>query len=411
MGEKNVSIRRLEAAAGKCRDNLHAAYFNPYSPNCARPNLPASAEEDVYHMSDAILADPIKPENTPDLGLSQAHRLHHFLSQQKGETPETPDLSGHMAELDELGVPIVGAEFHLSEDQEIKGLERNLFVLNMAQYQPCSKIPMSKDDEGLMEVRMNPSYFPVTIANWELMKNLLPLDETSFFLPITPVPKSNRELNDIKSLLNIVYASHYEVEAERRFTPSQKTLERILIGLVGAGAGGAVSIITGLVVGVDTPPNHMFTSGWTALFASMTGTAILAHTTRINGEPAIGEHYFGLTQTLKNGEYTLHNILRDVNGRVPSADQHKYQLNLYPGYGKVFPEQAYYASMAYTAPEILDTVRKRTGTVGLKKASEMKPEKMRSILDEVNDQILENPTSRRATEIGQEIRDAFSLAT
>ena len=101
----------------------------------------------------------------------------------------------------------------------------------------------------------------------------------------------------------------------------------------------------------------------------------------------------------------LTGVGREINGTIPKIGKDQYQLNLYSGFGKVFPEQAYYLSMAYLAPEILKTVREKAGVVSLRKASKMDPEEIGDILSGINAQILENRNARRATEIGQEIRD------
>ena len=120
-------------------------------------------------------------------------------------------------------------------------------------------------------------------------------------------------------------------------------------------------------------------------------------------------HYLGQTQILENGRYNLLESVREINGKIPEENKDKYQLNLYPGFGKVFLELAYYLSMAYIAPEILETVREKASIVSLREASKMPPEDIKDVLTTINSQILENRDARRATEIGQEIRELTSL--
>ena len=100
---------------------------------------------------------------------------------------------------------------------------------------------------------------------------------------------------------------------------------------------------------------------------------------------------------------------REINGDIPKQEKDKYQLNLYAGFGNVFPEQAYYISMSYIAPEILDTVREKAGVVNLEKASKMHSEEIKDILTTINNQILENKKARKATKINQEIKELVSL--
>jgi len=377
----STGLEKLKRCAGKhCREHVEAAY------NVLEvKSTDSSLEKEVYFMSDSIMHDPIKPKRTPDLGLSQAYRLHRFLD--ASQTPNNRDLVDYLNELNELGLPVIGAEFHLPRNERVKRLEEKLLILNMSQYQDGSSIPLSRREGDLAEIRMNPSYFPVTMVNWELMRRLVPIDKTSFFLSTTPIPENNRQLEGIKSLANIIYASQYEIPGERSYTWLKKSSASVVVGAGVVGAIGAGAVGAGAV-------------GTVAV-----GTVVAAGAV----SPSLGEHYMGQTQILTDGEYRLTDVSREINGEIPGNGRGEYQLNLYPGFGKVFPEQAYYLSMAYLAPEVLETVRENEGIVGLRRASKMHPKNIRDILTTINTQILENDRTRRATEIGQKIRELTSL--
>ena len=387
----SAGLEKLKRCAGEyCRKNVEAAY------NAMEvKSTDSSLEEEVYSMSDSIMHDPIKPKRTPDLGFSQAYRLHRFLDE--SQTIDKRDLVNYLNELDELGLPVIGTEFHLPRNEEVERLEEKLFILNMSQYQNGSLIPLSRREGNLVEIRMNPSYFPVTMANWELMRRLVPIDKTSFFLSMTPIPENNRQLEDMKSLANIIYASQYEICIERNYT----RLKKRVVGVGATGGGGAAAVVSAAVVSAAVVS--------AAVVSAAAGIAVGAAVAVAVDSPFLGEHYLGLTQILTNGEYRLTDISRKINGRIPENKQREYQLNLYSGFGKVFPEQAYYLSMAYLAPEILGTVRDKAGKVDIRKASKMNPKEIKDVLTTINAQILENDKARRATEIGQKTRKLISL--
>jgi len=185
----------LIASAGmdceKCVETALKKYWGKF---------PDALKKNVYSMSSSIFRDPVNPRNIEDLGLSQAYRLYGSLNQSK----KLPDVS--LEGLSEL--PTIGAEFHFNE--ELEGIYEKLLFLNMAQYHKDSDITLSGRSEGVIEVRTNPSYYPVTVANWDLMKKMVPLDDVYFSLTVTPLPEDTKKLNQLKSLTNIIYADHYD---------------------------------------------------------------------------------------------------------------------------------------------------------------------------------------------------------
>src|SRR3989344_3638715 len=136
----------------------------------------------VYHMADAIKEDPIVAVGTEDLGLSQLARLRNFGSNARpGVGKEFPDIAGDMEEF--CGFPTVGAEFHFPLDAPKKYSDfwERLAILNMSMHHRGNYVQFSRNDQGVIEVRMNPSIYPVTVANWMHMKVLLPELERSYF--------------------------------------------------------------------------------------------------------------------------------------------------------------------------------------------------------------------------------------
>lgn len=173
----------------------------------------------VFLMGEAIKDDPIEPLDTKDLGLSQVARLRNFISTVRAGDPQ-PFASVEEYIADFEGFPTVGAEFHLpmSAADEFPNLWQRLALLNMSQYQLGSYIQLSRNDREVIEVRMNPSIYPVTIANWRHMLGILPeLNQTFFTATI------NRSTNydfrwryerslikDLRAIGLLTYASIFE---------------------------------------------------------------------------------------------------------------------------------------------------------------------------------------------------------
>jgi hypothetical protein len=172
----------------------------------------------TYAMSEAIKEDPIKPVNTQDLGLSQVARLRSFLDKIQGNSSrELPKIDDYMKALD--GFPTVGAEFHFPPDAADKypNFWKRLAILNMSQYQRGSYIQLSRKDSNVIEIRMNPSTYPVTIANWNHLRLLLPEINQAFFTATINRKEKDFSWSDDRDLLNnlraigmLTYAALFE---------------------------------------------------------------------------------------------------------------------------------------------------------------------------------------------------------
>jgi hypothetical protein len=246
----------------------------------------------TYEMSEAIKADPVDPHDTSDLGISQVARLSAFWERiNKQPVDEFPDLSEDMRLLD--GFPTVGAEFHLplQAAQEQSNLWKRLALLNMSQYQRGSSIQMSRNDRDVIEVRMNPSVYPVTIANWLHIMRIVPEIRSAFFTITLNRPEkdfSGENQNDafliekLRTLGLLTYAITYDS------VPRQKKTEEV----------------------------------------------------------NFGTHYLGQTVRNSDGNFLFSgqwNRNKDSNG----------QMGIYVGFGKNLPFLAYYMSMALANPGIL----------------------------------------------------------
>lgn len=144
--------------------------------------------EKIFHMSEALEANPVRPKTTEDLGLSQVTTLKHF---HEGILPK--DIDPYRIALS--GFPTVGAEFHLplSTTTNNPDLWWKLALLNMSQHNSRSYVQFSRNDRGVIEIRMNPSSYPVTIANWEHLRMIVPELDSAFFT--VTVNRNNSEGN------------------------------------------------------------------------------------------------------------------------------------------------------------------------------------------------------------------------
>lgn len=116
--------------------------------------------------------------------------------------------------------PTIGGEFHITLDEEMYDtFWQRIAYLNMSQYQEKSQIPFSKTDHGLIEVRMNPSIYPVAISTWVAVRRILPEMNISYFTvtlgkrddDLDLFSEESRDLvGSLKTLANIIYAAVFK---------------------------------------------------------------------------------------------------------------------------------------------------------------------------------------------------------
>jgi len=250
----------------------------------------------VYFMGESVRKDSIKPQETKDLGISQVARLTAFESLIQEKEPETfPDLSPYYEAFE--GFPTVGAEFHfpVSTVQDDPGFWDRLMILNMSQYQRGSYIQLSRNDRNIIEIRMNPSIYPVTIANWQHMKLLLPeLGQAFFTATINRTTSSDfswgtdkEVLNKLKAIGMLSYANTFET------IPRKGKAEEI----------------------------------------------------------NFGEVYLGQTVKMKEGTYKF-------TGNWISGESGNGQMAIYTGFGPNFPDLMYYPTMVLADPNIVGSKMK-----------------------------------------------------
>lgn len=253
----------------------------------------------VYHMASSIEEDPITPHDTRDLGLSQIARLRAFIGKYRGERYQPlPDITEYQTAFSEF--PTVGAEFHfpLESPSKYPNFWKRLALLNMSQYQRGSYIQLSRNDRGVIEVRMNPSIYPVTIANWNHIRLLLPEINQAFFT--ATINKSKKADFNWKS------------------THDQTTLSSLrTLGML----------------------------SYASLFRD-------APSLSTSGEINFGNVYLGQTVKIHGGEYHF-------TGNWGAGQEGQYgQLGIYTGFGDNLPYLAYYLSMALADPNILRFIPK-----------------------------------------------------
>lgn len=254
-----------------------------------------SLEEDthfvgnVYHMAEAIREDPISVQETRDLGLSQVARLRAFTSKIQGEENSPfPDIREYEAVFE--GFPTVGAEFHfpIAAAKEYPNFWQRLALLNMSQYQRGSYVQFCRNDQGVIEVRMNPSIYPIAIATWNYMRFLLPEPNQSFFTVTINRPDENFNWSGNNKLLNSL---------------------RALGLLTYAGVFGSIPKM-GKSEQID-----------------------------------FGQVYLGQTVKMHDGNY-------ESDGNWMAGEGLHGQFALHIGYGDIFPHLAYYLSMALADPDV-----------------------------------------------------------
>ncbi len=252
----------------------------------------------VYHMAEAVSEDHIDPLATEDLGLSQVARLRSFFDKiDRQDKRPFPNIKEEMAAFE--GFPTVGAEFHFQPEiaEQVPDFWKKLALLNMSAYQKKSYVQTSRNDRGVIEVRMNPSIYPVTIANWSHMKRLLPeLDKAFFTITI------NRQ-------------------EETDFTWESKTDRRALGNLRGLG----FLIYAGMFENVPERGS--------------------------SEEIDFGAIYLGQTVKVIGKEYKFTGLWGGNRGRHG-------QLGIYAGYGENLPYLAYYLSMGLADPRTLSAFEK-----------------------------------------------------
>lgn len=215
----------------------------------------------------------------------------------------------------------------------------------MSQYQRGSYIQFSRDDRGIIEVRMNPSSYPVTVANWNHIRNILPeLNETFFTITF------NRKAID---------GDFYRIHGgDEEFIQRIKTI-------------GLMSYATKF----ESTPKQ--SGGDEVNF----GTTYLGQTVRMND----GEFAFTGAFSRKGGSYG--------------------QIGLYTGFGDNLDYLSYYPSMALLKPEILQSIDERfwAKVRRLGDALSLPPGVRRDFFGTLQRRIDRDPKLRTASEAGQRI--------
>lgn len=300
-------------------------------------------KDSIYHMAEAIEEDPITVLTTEDLGMSQAARLRLFFKkrQKDGNEIVIHDIN------DFTGFPTIGAEFHIPKTQEInETFWQRVALLNIAQYQSGSYVPFSRTDEGLIEIRMNPSIYPVAIANWKLMLLLLPELKRSYFTISINRPQADFLIETDIDLITFLHNL-------------------------------AVVDYAGLfrdVPQVDTPHQVKF-----------------------------GDWYLGQTVKVSNGHFEL-------SGNWSGNVGHEGQLNICAGYGDLFPNLAFYLSMALAEPSLTKYLERRVGIIGgsnIKNAVMVNEGNIKRLFVSLNNLIRNTRSLNQAAQSGLKIIEEF----
>lgn len=259
----------------------------------------------VSLMADAVSRDPIIPTKTVDLGLSQVARLRDFNGSIYDEPASPlPDISDDLKVYEHF--PTIGAEFHFPVDTSKKrpNFWQRLALLNMSQYQRGSYIQLSRNDKDVIEVRMNPSVYPVTVANWSRMMSILPELQSAFFT---------------LTLNRTTKAGDFNWNADQD----------------------------------------------TSMLRKLKGIGLLCYAGLCQSIPKIGERaeidfgtlYLGQTVRKSDQQYEFSG---HWGGRTLFGARGDHgQIGLYTGFGDMFPDLAHYTGMVLAAPQLLKYINKK----------------------------------------------------
>ncbi len=193
-------------------------------------------KRDVYFMGETIEEDRVAPRHINDLGISQTARLWQFLNKSSGSHsygfPDFAEYFGseYFSVFD--GFPTIGAEFHSIPPNSPSGslrILRRLVPLNMSQYQRGSFIPFSRIDKGVLEIRMNPSLYPFTVANWNLMRQTVPDVNNQYFTVCIGKEEDFERASHVNTIIpplislgNIIYSLFFTTAPEDAFEGEYK---------------------------------------------------------------------------------------------------------------------------------------------------------------------------------------------
>lgn len=299
----------------------------------------------VYNMAEAIRQDPVSLSNTEDLGISQVSRLHNFLSGSRFD----PELTSDIDKLKEdfADFPTVGAEFHFKPSilEERPTFLQRLAILNMSQYQRGSYIQLSRNDRGIIEVRMNPSLYPITISDWEHMRRVLPeLNQAYFTITL------NRKDKDFS----------WSDDNDAEFLKSINAL-----GLL---------IYSGLFDYVQPEKDEI----------------------------EFGTIYLGQTVRFGDGDFKF-------TGNWGGKTGDKGQIGLYVGFGNKLPHLASYLSMAMAEPNIFRQFHRRiSGISSLNDALNLSSNDRQNIFMSILYYVASSERLRKAAESGKQIIEKLS---
>lgn len=305
----------------------------------------------IYHMAEAVDEDPIVPEQTEDLGISQVARIRRFWDKSVGlKERKLPDLEEYNKAFS--GFPTVGAEFHFplsaqSDQINHPNLWQRLAILNMSQYQPGSYVQFSRNDRDVIEVRMNPSFYPITIANWNQIRLLLPEINQAFFT---------------------------------------MTFNRKGSNAIGEG---------GNFYWRDENDNNLLRDLRALGMLTYAGTFENVPRSESRGEIGFGKVYLGQTVKLNEGKF-------DFSGLWGISEGNYGQLGIYAGFGDNFPPLAYYGSMALTDPSVMQLLSSYNVTT-LEDALNVSPADRQRAFASLQGRVEKNKNLSRAFDAGNRI--------
>lgn len=306
-------------------------------------------DKSVFLMAEAIEEDSVLPIETRDLGLSQANRLISFLGK-IGTVKSSEAVDIWPYENDFENFPTAGAEFHLPPNaRKFDNFWERLAILNMSQFQQESYVQFSRNDREVIEIRMNPSIYPVTIGNWEYIRLLVPEINSAYFH--VTINRNDQNFDDNRE-------EDYKITRELR------------------------------------------------------ALGLLVYATAFNNKPRtvkedelnFGQLYVGQTVRVKDGSYKYEG---NWSGKDVGS---KGQFSIYAGYADNLPYLAYYLSMALARPSILKSVRRHhiSRVDSVEKALGTSEEQIKKVFKSIEGLIRANETLKKAAESGQQIIDLIS---
>lgn len=336
----NFMIRMIEVGQNNPNSaEAIAAAMTKYITMGGIVNEDPKFKQDVSIMAEAISADPILPWETADLGLSQALRLRHFTRQ--------------------VQVPNSKAADHALDPRLVESFREALksypTVGGEFHFPPTDTI-----DQSLLRrlVILNMSqYHPKSSIPFSKLDDDVP--EIRMNPSTYPIATATWQMMSI--LFPELNRSYFNISFGKRVGEFDWT-----------NAGSGVSL--------RTLGSLCYAANYKSIFE-----------TEYPGSAHFGEIWLGQTEKVKEGIFSLRG----------NAMEHRGQMNFYTGFGRIYPELAYYLSLGVKEPQIRQLLGQMGDLNPRDAVEQLNEEKIETIFDQINSLIRQDPKLVEDAQLGQ----------